>query len=324
MPHRKPLYERYAFERSPFTQVRTQRDFAALIGFQKSELEAMVDHQDQYIVRRQALIGKKQKLRNLAYPKGRLRTVHARLQFQCNKIQQPDYVFSPRKGRAQRDNALLHVDRTQLLTLDVRQFYPSTSREHVFRWAHHEAGMPSDVAGLFTRLVTVDDQLSFGSPLSPVLATLVHRTMFRAIWDLCASRGLRMSLWVDDIMVSGLFTPGEHLAQIREIIRRNGFQSHKVEFMTGNRPVVVTGVPVSGGRIVSPRAVHDRLKEGFENLAAAQDDWSRSKSIERLLTELGTQRYNAGSDSAEGQKAANRMNALRRRRASLEIVTSIS
>lgn len=308
--------ERYDLSASPFRQNPTQRDFANLLGFRKSELEAMVARKDTFIVRRDELIGKK--LRKLVYPRGKLRTVHERLKHHLNKVRQPDHLFSPRKGRAQRDNALVHLDRTQFLFLDIRQFYPSTTCEHVYRWARYAAGLRDDVAGLFMHLATVDGRLCFGSPLSPVLAALVHRSMFEAIDTLCKQRGLRMSLWVDNLTISGLFTPGDLVEQIRDIIRCNGLQSHDIEFKTSSkRPVIVTGVPVSGDQLAAPRSLHQRIQEGYAALAKAEDDWSRGSIIEQLLSHLGSYRYIVGRSSLEGRRAADRMNALRQRRAKL-------
>ena len=106
-------YERYAFEDSPWVQKLTQKELATLLGYTKDQLEALIRDKDKWIGRRAEVIAGKK--RNLAVPYGRLRGVHERLKFHLNKIRQPDYLFSPRKGRAQRDNAAHHVGQTQLL-----------------------------------------------------------------------------------------------------------------------------------------------------------------------------------------------------------------
>ena len=129
---RAQRYERYAFEDSPWTQDLTQRDMALLLGMTKDQLEAIVRDKEKWIKRKTEQINGKQ--RNLAIPYGKLRVVHERLKYHFNKIRQPNYVFSPRKGRSQRDNAELHAGQNQFLSLDIRQFYPTTSGEHLFRW----------------------------------------------------------------------------------------------------------------------------------------------------------------------------------------------
>lgn len=307
--------ERYPLAQSPLAQKPTQRDLAKLLGMKRDELRTLATYRDEWIIRRDEEINGK--IRHLAYPRGRLRRVHELLKFHLDKVKQPDYVYSPRKQRSQRDNAALHVRQAQFLTLDIKQFYPSTNEKHFYRWAREELGMFDDVAGLLTRLVTVDGIASFGSPLTPVLATLVHRQMFDEIAECCRCRGLRVSLWVDDFTISGHFVPGVLLQEIREIIRARGLRSHKLQFRTGNRPVRITGLLVDGTKIRAPRSAHDRVRGLYADLANAESDAERDAITTRLLCALGSMRHISGKSAVSSMKAANQMNTLRRRRRKL-------
>jgi hypothetical protein len=80
--------------------------------------------------------------------------------------------MSPRKDKSQRDNAAAHLDATQYLTLDIKQFYPSTTRAMIRNSLVELFGMEADVAGLIAHVATADDCACFGSPLTPVLASL--------------------------------------------------------------------------------------------------------------------------------------------------------
>ena len=317
MPRRSAIQpvERYELGRSPLAQKPTQRQLAELVGLKRDELRALATHHDSWIVRRDEIINGK--LRHLAYPRGKLRRVHELLKFHLRKIKQPDYLYSPRKGRSQRDNAARHLGRQQFLTLDLKQFYPSTTRKHIYRWAREELGMFDDVAGLFVRLATVDGIASFGSPLTPVLATLVHRKMFDAIADACGRRGLRISVWVDNFTISGNFVPGELVRDIREIIRMHGLKSHEFCYLTGNRRVAVTGVIVDRQELHASRTVHERIRYSYESLSMVTNDAEAETIINRILSALGTLRYIVGKSGVAGKKAADRMNALRQRRARL-------
>ncbi|WP_082669894.1 reverse transcriptase family protein [Sphingomonas sanguinis] len=317
MKQHKQRYERYLFKDSPWVQDLTQRDLAELLGWKKHQLEALIRDKERWVKREPKQIGLK--LRNLAVPTGKLRTIHERLKFHLNKIRQPEYLFSPRKGRSQRDNAEHHAQQTQFLSLDIQQFYPSTTDEHIFRWAFHVAGLRSDVAGLFTKLVAIDRKMPFGSPVSPVLITHIHRAMFDEIFAICQANGLRMSLWVDDLTISGTFVRGELVEQIRGIIRQRGFQTHKIEFRSAARRVIVTGVPIERRRVMAPRALHQRIQNGYAALRGDLTDVERGKAIDKLLSALGTYRYHLGPSEPGGRKAADRMEALRVRRAKLDM-----
>ncbi|MCP8882815.1 reverse transcriptase family protein [Devosia sp. XJ19-1] len=273
-----------------------------------------MNYKENFIVRREVKTGKKGKIRQLAYPESRLRGVHERLKFHLNKIKQPSYLFSPRKNRSQRDNAAHHLGQRQFLTLDLKQFYPSTTDRMVKRWFVEELNMYEDVAGLLTHLVTVDGKVSFGSPLTPVLCSLVHRGMFDEIASLCDTQGLMYSVWVDDLTISGQFVPGSLLTSVREIVRRHGLKSHDVKYRLGNRPVFITGVGVVGSNLVAPNSLHLRIREHWEQYHRAVSRDEKDAMSLRLLSLLGTLRYVAGPSSTSGKKAADQMNSLRQER----------
>ncbi len=310
----RQTHERYEIERSPLSQRPTQRDIAALLGETRDELRRLVNYKDQFIVRRQIITGKKGKVRDLAYPVARLRAAHERLKFHLNKVKQPSYLFSPRKSRGQRDNAALHLDQDQYLTLDLKQFYPSTSEDMVRRWFRDDLGMYEDVAGLLTHLCTIDGKVSFGSPVTPVLCTLVHRRMFDQIADICNARGLRYSVWVDDLTISGDFVPGEVVRQIRAVVRAAGLKSHSIRYRSGNRPVFITGIGVVGPRLVAPNSLDLKIKECWAEYHAAETDDERDFLTQRLLSYLGTVRQISGAKTDRGRKAADEMNSLRQKR----------
>ncbi|MGF7155550.1 reverse transcriptase family protein [Novosphingobium gossypii] len=318
---KRPRYERYELADSPWTKKLTQRDLAVLLGTTKDRLEALVRDHENYVHRRDEDI--KGKLRKLAIPRGKLRAVHERLKGHLNKIKQPPYLYSPRKGRGQRDNAFLHASSVQVLKVDIRQFYPQTTVEDIWRWAHYTVGMREDVAGLFAKLVAIDRKMPFGSPISPVLTSLIHRPMFDRVYQLVREAGFEMSLYVDDLTISGQGITGEFLAAVRSEIRSGGFNTHKIAFLEAARPVVITGVPIAGKRVLAPTALHQRLRRSYADLKSAGSDKERAEVIDQILSALGTYRHFVGASSDEGRKAANRMHALkqRRRNLSIELVT---
>jgi RNA-directed DNA polymerase len=305
--------ERYKLSQSPFAQRPTQRDIASLLGEKKDDLRRLADYKNEFIVRRQTVTGKNGKIRDLAYPVGRLRAAHERFKFHLNKVIQPGYLFSPRKGKSQKDNAAHHLEGKQYLTLDLKKFYPSTSDAMVRRWLIEELGMHSDVAGLLTRICTVDGKVSFGSPVTPVLCALIHRRMFDQIADLCIQRGHNYSVWVDDLTISGDFIPGDIVIKIREIIRKSGLKSHKLHYRTGNRPVFITGIGVVGSSLIVPNTLNLKIKQCWNDYYLAETDDEKFNLTLRLLSYLGTVRQISGASSAKGRKASDQMNSLRQK-----------
>lgn len=129
---KKQRREIYAIERSPFAQKLKQRDLAALLGTTVGDLRRELWYKESAIVRRrqETKSGSKVKVRDLAYPNPStsLRDLHDRIATLLDRIEQPDYVFSPRAGRTIRDNASVHAGQKAFLQFDIKKFYPSTTR----------------------------------------------------------------------------------------------------------------------------------------------------------------------------------------------------
>lgn len=306
--------ERYPIENSPFAQNPTQRDVAKLVRETKEDLQTLATprFKEKFLVRRQ--IKKGEKTRNLVYPEGRLRAVHERLKFHLSKIVQPSYLMSPRRGRSQRTNAEAHLGATQCLTLDLKQFYPSTTRFMIRNSLVAQFGMPTDVAGLIAHLATADDVACFGSPLTPVLATLVHRTMFDAIADRCEVENLTYTVWVDDLTISGEEISGSFRPDVRRIISESGLKSHKLSLRTGNRPIFITGVGVVGDNLIVPRRYEVKSRTLWKEFQDAETVDEVEAAATRLLSHLGGNRAVVGPKSTRGQKIASEMNSVRQKR----------
>ncbi|WP_170560927.1 hypothetical protein [Ruegeria atlantica] len=305
--------EKYPLERSPFAQKPSQRDIAELVRESKDDLNRLATprYKEQFLVRR--TIETNGKTRDLVYPEGRLRSVHERLKYHLSKIAQPSYLMSPRKGRAQRDNAVAHLEAAQFLTLDLKQFYPSTTRQMIRNSLMEQFKMEADVAGLIAHVATADDRACFGSPLTPVLASLVHRPMFDRIADRCVEDDLSYTVWVDDLTISGLRITGNFRADVRKLVAQSGLKSHKLRTQTGNRPVFVTGIGIVGANLIVPKRLELRSKELWTELKAAQTQEEMEACSVRLLSHLGGIRAVVGASSHRGQKLASEMNSIRQK-----------
>lgn len=310
---KKPPIEVVDLSRSPFNVRLTKRKLARLLRTPLHALQGLLKYKNSFVVREDREINGK--VRRLAYPEGKLRVINEKLAYQFRKIQLPPYVMSPRKGRGQRDNAAAHVNGKQFLQLDIRKFYPSIKRERVARFLRNECGTTVDVAGMLTGFLTVDDAIAFGAPATPVFALLVCRGMFDEVYELCRTHDLTMTLWVDDLTISGEAIPGSVVAGIRAIVARHGFESHKVVRKASSRPVDITGVLVDRAEIRPINSVNLRVRDLEREVRAAMDADSFAYSVDRLLSALGTMRYIVGAKTPKGLQITNRMHALRQKKA---------
>lgn len=338
-------YERYDLSRSPLAQRPTQSDLADLLRISKSQLKtiAQPNYKERFLVRRTIVSSVKKRLvrsqgssdelladdrqiaavtsggkeRHLVYPVALLRVIHERLKFHLNKIIQPHYLMSPRKSRTQSDNALEHQGQGQYLTLDLKQFYPSTDRLMIRASLVSQFGMYPDVAGLIAHLATADDRACFGSPLTPVLVSIVHRPMVNAISELCDEFDLRYTVWVDDLTISGQQIPSDFVSRIRNIIAEHGLKSHKLKYRTGNKVVFITGVGVVGEELVVPKHIELRGKLLWDSFNQAITVEEREVAANKLLAHLGFVRQIVGVGTRRGQRIADQINGVKQKRNSL-------
>lgn len=175
-------------------------------------------------------------------------------------------------------------------------------------------GMQADVAGLIAHLATADDRACFGSPLTPVLASIVHRPMFDLVAERCEADGLAHTVWVDDLTISGPQITGQFRSDVRGVVAQSGLRSHKLRSQTGNRPVFITGVGVVGANLIVPKRIELRSKELWSEFKASQTFEELDSSATRLLSHLGGIKAIVGASTERGQKLSSEMNSIRQKR----------
>ena len=184
---------------------------------------------------------------------------------------------APWRGHSIRSNALVHVGADVVATMDVKLFYPSTTSEHVFRFFKHELGMIDDLAGALAKCCTIDGTVPLGFSVSPILCQLAYLRMFDQIAARCAQHDVKMSLYVDDITLSGKSVPGELISEIKAIARRQGLTIHKVQVTRIQRNPTTTGVVLleNGG-----------TRERNSKNIAIRDTWRSLRSVQKPVERL--------------------------------------
>ena len=184
--------------------------------------------------------------------------------------------------------------------------------------------MYDDVAGMLTHLCTIDEKVSFGSPLTPVLCALIHRAMFDRIAEICGEHELRYSLWVDDLTISGRSISVEVLKKIRAVVQEAGLKTHKIRFHSGRKPIFITGVGVVGAHLVAANSVNLRLGAAWAEYDSAETLDELDQCTQTLLSLLGTVRHIVGAKTEAGQKTANQMNSLRQKLKKYRVLDAIA
>ncbi len=277
----KKKSEIYPLKRAGFFHLGSFPALARQLGFKLKVIKNAARNRDTlYFFKEEVLDGKH---RRIQCPIGIMRRLHERLTHLLNRIDRPEYLHSPRKGKSYISNAQEHSESATIASLDIKQFYPSTTDEQIFRFFHHRLGMDRCAAGLLTQICTIQGHLPFGSPLSPILCFQAHRQLFDEIQEVCKENGLTMTLYVDDIGISGKNVPNRVLYEVKKLIKNAGRDYHKVRRRARSRNPVVTGVRLGQEGTSPANKSHLRMKARLDELSRTREPIDQLQVINRLI-----------------------------------------
>jgi RNA-directed DNA polymerase len=161
-------------------------------------------------------------------------------------IEVPENVtgFVPNKSIL--DNAIVHVNSDAILTLDIKDFFPSISFEKVFRLFYYY-GYTTEMSYCLSRICTLNGSLPQGAPTSPYLANIICIRMDKRLSLLSEKIEATYTRYADDITISGKSNIINYIELIKNIVIDEGFciNNKKTRVMHSNRQQRVTGLIVN-------------------------------------------------------------------------------
>jgi retron-type reverse transcriptase len=190
-------------------------------------------------------------VRHIENPKRNLKIVQARVARLLSKIDPPDYLFCPVRGRCYVTNAARHRGNRIVRTLDIKKYFPNTPKRRVYWFFLKVMKCNSDVAEILAEIATYKGHLPTGSPLSPIMAFYAYYDVWEEVDRLVRKASVTSSLYVDDLTISGAQVSEKQMWEIKKAIHRSGLRYHK-EKTFNDHPAEVTGVVLVGNKIVPP------------------------------------------------------------------------
>ena len=150
------------------------------------------------------------------------------------------------QGSSIRDNARFHRNQETVLTVDIKDFFPSIRRKSVF-FVFRKAGYSDTVAAFLANLCCLEDCLPQGAPTSPMLSNIIFSDLDAAIAEFTSARGLRYTRYADDITISGRVDIRETLRFLHPLLNARGFRLNpeKTRVLGRNMRQSVTGIVVN-------------------------------------------------------------------------------
>ena len=261
-------------------------------------------------------IDKTKKPRLIEPPQAELKTVQKRIKTLLGKIQVPDNVFSGIKGKEKSysNNARYHLGKSKrnLYKIDLTAFFPSISRETVYRFFFEDLRCSPDVAEILTNLTTVDleklnqgsllevynflankgvkchNHLISGAPTSQILSYLVNHKMFDELQSLSDKNNVTMTIYVDDVVFSSEHKISSEFRQtVLSLIKKYNYQvsRKKVKGYSKTYPKLVTGVIInSEGKTTIKNALRKKIVVEYEHLRNNPTDTKSRQRLRGLVT----------------------------------------
>lgn len=179
----------------------------------------------------------------------------------------PPHIFGGVRGKSILDNANHHLGARLLVTLDIRNFFPSITTFQIYRIWSDVLGCSPEVSGLLTRLTTFERHLPLGAPTSTALANLVLYSVDRMLRDQAKATGVRYSTWVDDMALSG--DGSRNLINVAaKSLSAGGFSlsRRKLKIMNASNRRLLTGTLLNDSVGISKEYV-SQTRSGIHKLA---------------------------------------------------------
>ncbi|MGV3683761.1 MAG: reverse transcriptase family protein [Acidovorax sp.] len=248
--NRRSPSEKYPLERSPLYMLGGPRELAGLMQLSMDRIKEIARRPDYHCFEEAASRPGKAP-RYIQDPRGDTQTLQYRFAKFLNRIERPAFLHSATRGRSHISNAQAHKGTDPVVCADIEKFYENTTRAHVKDFLLHDLKWPMDLATTMADALTINQHLPTGSAVSPILSYFTHRRMFDDIEVLCVDAGCTLTLFVDDITVSG---PRASMSLLRSIKRRllgRGLRakSSKDKSAPAGSAVIITGAVRDGDQL---------------------------------------------------------------------------
>lgn len=151
----------------------------------------------------------------------------------------PEYIYGFETGKSIPVMSRIHVDKDFVISLDIKNFFPSIT-ERLVNQIFRKAGMGEAPAKLLSELCTYKFFVPQGALTSPKISNIVAASTFGPeIHEMCMRLGLTLSIYADDITISGNNQPteagdpaqtynfGEIISDVTTAVRKYGFNINR-------------------------------------------------------------------------------------------------
>ncbi|MFC1510217.1 reverse transcriptase family protein [Candidatus Omnitrophota bacterium] len=157
-------------------------------------------------------------------------------------------------------NAKVHLNQSELLKIDLENFFPSISKNRVIAM-FCRLNYPPKVAFYLASICCFDGHLPQGAPTSPSISNILAIQLDRRIFAFSKKFNLKYSRYADDLAISGDKLPVKFIDYLTNIIHAEGFKvnTSKTQLYNKKGKRILTGVSISTDKLKIPKEYKRKL-----------------------------------------------------------------
>ena len=206
-------------------ELQTFQQLARITGETVRELQFLANSMDRNVS--VVLEPKKQGgLRKICKPSFRLKNLQRSInQNILQVVPLPTFLHGAVKGKSTKAFAQEHIGMPFVLTVDIKDFYPSIHYSRIFV-IFCETGCSNTIARLLTKLCTFDGCLAQGFPTSSSLANLTLAKMAHRFDGIEKQHKIKIGSFQDDLIISGGYRIPRLFSLFKKVLQQEGFLLH--------------------------------------------------------------------------------------------------
>lgn len=162
------------------------------------------------------------------------------------KLPVSPYAKAYINGKSIKDNARFHKRQQKVLSMDLKDFFPSISYGRILS-VFRKTGYREQVAVMLANICSLNNGLPQGAPTSPALSNIIAKGLDFKIEKYIKNKKIRYTRYADDLTFSGDFNEGDLIKNIERIASQQGFwiNHEKTRVRKRNQRQEVTGIVVN-------------------------------------------------------------------------------
>ncbi len=221
---------------------------------------------------------KNNKVRIMYIPDEKIKTVQKHI----NKILQirlpkPVYLHTGYKKCKILNVVKEHKMSSLIIVLDIKNFYGSVPTERVFNFLTQICQLNIDVAKSIFKFITYRNTIPIGISTSSLVSFWACKDVFDEIYDYCVNSEYNMTLYADDIIISGdIKNPNKLISLVQKTISKAGLSlNHRKIRIYGKNKRIMNIHVNSKGKL----SINYNLRRSISELKAKQKLSEQEKMI---------------------------------------------